>query len=253
MAYIFDSWPHKVYDKTFLKDVRLSIFFPKIERIVGKEDALKGFFKEFFKIDMQMEKFLSVLHVKSEDEDICLDFKMDSVEIVMRRPAYKSFLLTEAMMKAANTYMRTLGVERISSVEFVKYNELEYKLPNDKMGIMEVMKGVFKDNLIEPVYADGINDLDTYMKSLTRWEKVITKDDDESGSIFNIEYGFSRKNSNSLNGILALKTRIETNGDGIDFAGLDAKIALFNRILDDAFHWCVRQEVIAMMEAKAND
>ena len=253
MAYIFDSWTHKVYDKTFLKDVHLSISFPKLDSFEGKEDALKGFFRDFFKVDVQLEKLLGVLHVKSEDEDICLDFRMDSVEIIMRRPAYKSFLLTEAMMKSASTYMRILGVENISRVEFVKYNELEYTLPNDQMGIMEVMNGVFKDNLIKPVYDDGISNLDVYMKSMTRWEKVVTMNDDESGSVFNIEYGFSRKSATSLNGILALKTRIETNSDGIKFAALDDKIALFNKILDDAFHWCVRQEVIAMMEVKAND
>ena len=171
----------------------------------------------------------------------------------MRRPAYKSFLLTEAMMKAANSYMRILGIEDIDKVEFVKYNELEYTLPNDQMGIMEVMKGVFKDNLITPIYNDGISNLDAYMKSMTRWEKVITMNDGESGSVFNIEYGFSRKSSNSLNGILALKTRIETNEFGIKFAVLNDKIALFNKILDDAFHWCVRQEMITMMEVKAND
>lgn len=253
MAYIFDSWTHKVYDKTFLKDVHLSISFPKLESFEGKEEALNSFFRDFFKIDVQLEKLHGVLHVKSEEEDICLDFRMNSVEIVMRRPAYKSFLLTEAMMKSASAYMRILGVEDIIRVELVKYNELEYTMPNDQMGIMEVMRGVFKDSLIKPIYDDGINNLDTYMKSMTRWEKVITMNDEESGSVLNVEYGFSRKSVNSLNGILALKTRIETTDNGMKFAELDEKIALYNKILDDAFHWCVRQEMIAMMEVKAND
>lgn len=253
MAYIFDKWTHKVYDRTFLKDVHLSISFPQVESIDSKKEDLLSFFKDFFKIDVGVDKLLTVLHVKSNEGDICLDFMSDAVEIVMRRPAYKSFLLTEAMMKAVSTYMRILGIEEIRRVEFVKYNELEYTITMEQMGVLDVMKGVFKDNLMKPIYEDGIKDLNTYMKNMTRWEKVITMNDAESESIFNIEYGFSRKNINALNGVLALKTRIESDNHGMKFAELDTKIGLFNQILDDAFHWCVRQEVIAMMEVKAND
>lgn len=250
MGYKFGDWTYKVYDKTFLKDVHLCISFPRVENIDGQKDALAKFFRGFFKIDVELEKLTGVLHVKSSEEDICLDFKLDSVEIVMRRPAYKSFGLTEAMMKAACNYMQILHVSQVNKLEFVKYNELEYTLSERPMGVLEVMKGVFSNNLIDAIKDESLKDNDAYLKTLTRWEKVLTMADTETKSIFNIEYGFSRKNIDSKTGILALKTRIETDEDGIEFAGLNDKVVLFNKILDDAFHWCVRQEVIAMMEQK---
>ncbi len=248
MAYTFDKWTYKVYDKTFLKDVHLCMTFPKVEIIDTKKEGLMSVFKTFFNLDLNVDKLYSVFHVKSEDDSICYDFKLDSVELTMRRPAYKSYKLTEAMMKAVFSYMRELGVEHIEKFEFFKYNELEYMLPNASIGMMEIMKGVFTEHLIEAIDDDNISDNDAYMKKLTRWEKVISILDDESKSLFNIEYGFSRKSLDSLKGILALKTRIETDQEGVAFAALAGKIALFNKILDDAFHWCVRQEVITMME-----
>ena len=249
MAYKFDNWTYKVYDKTFLKDVHLCMTFPKVDNIDTKKEGLMSVFKTFFNLkELNVDNLFSVIHVKSEDESICYDFKLDSVELTMRRPAYKSCKLTEAMMKAVFSYMRELGVEHIEKFEFFKYNELEYTLPNGSIGMMEIMKGVFTEHLIKAIDDENISDNDAYMKKLTRWEKVISMADDESKSLFNIEYGFSRKSLDSIKGVLALKTRIETDQDGVVFEALAEKIASFNQILDDAFHWCVRQEVITMME-----
>ena len=249
MAYNqFGEWPYKVYDKTFLKDVRLCITFTKKDGIDGQKDALAEFFKSFFNIKTDPDKFTGLLHVKSMDECIDIDFRQDSVEIVMRRPAYKSFRLTETMMKSATEYLHILGVTAISHLEFTKYNELEYTLGEKPAGVVEVMKGVFSSELIDAIKDESLKDNEAYLKTLTRWEKVLTMTDGETKSIFNIEYGFSRKNIDSPKGILALKTRIETDMDGMVFTELGDRVALFNKILDSAFHWCVRKEVIAMME-----
>lgn len=242
MGYTFPQVPYKVYNKTFLKDVHIIFKYSSVPLNETMLDAVKRYFEDKFKgVKIGNTDIKDGVSIKSTDELIWFDFKWNELTICMKSPMYKSFDLTLEVMKYALDFFETIGVAIIEKVIFYKFNELSYNLATD-VPVSVVMKQIFSENLLKNMTKE---DVDTHV-SLSRWEKQIAFNDNDS--IFTIEFGFSRSAKGSNTGSLTLKTQIESNSTNMSINNIEDTLKEYNQVLDNAFHWCVLPKIVKEME-----
>lgn len=241
MVYPFPSVPYKVYSKTFLKDVHLVFKYATVhpdETILAK---VKNYYENSFRITTQNVDVADDINIKSKDELIWFDFKWDELAICMKSPMYQSFELTLEVMEYALGFFKAIGIVDVEKVVFYKFNELSYNLAKD-VAVSEIMEQIFSKELLENMSSE---DIDT-QKGLSRWEKIVKYPDNTSS--FTIEFGFNRNAKDSNTGSLTLKTQIESNLSSLPIDDIENLLREYNQILDNAFHWCVRPDIINKME-----
>jgi hypothetical protein len=242
MGYRFPQIPHKVYSKTFLKDVHLIFKYALVHPDDATFAAAKCFFENKFNgIKIGNTDIADGVNIKSTDELIWFDFKWDRLVICMKSPMYKSFDLTLEVMKYALEFFETVGVTDVEKVVFYKFNELSYNLAKD-VPVSEVMKQIFSEELLKNMTKE---DVDVQM-SLSRWEKLVNFNDKDS--VFTIEFGFGRSAKDSNTGSLTLKTQIESNLSKLPLSKIENTLREYNQILDNAFHWCILPRIVKEME-----
>ena len=247
MAYPFPHIKIKVYPKTFLKDVRLGFFFPEAVLSDALKHRMRDFFaKEFGVLNVEMEKMPKAVSVYSNDQKIRFAFGLSRVDLSIKREAYRSFSDIEPLLIKIYKYLRELKLFHINKLVFSKYNELGYEV-NEDTPVAEVMKDIFSADLLSSMTKQ---DRQT-QKDLSRWEKVIrAKGDDATNSMFTIEYGFTRKPEGNVKSSLTLKTLIESNVELMELSYVPKVLNDYNQVLDNAFHWCISNQVLNAMSKK---
>lgn len=246
MEYPFEPVEREIFPRTFLKDVRVALFYPEVEQGVIDIGKLNSFYSKFRGVSINVEKIKEGIELTSEDESIKLRFSLSSVEVLLRTPSYKTFELALQFISVLNGFFEAMNIKLIKKLIVSKYNELRFQQPSAEYTIQKIMKGVYSEALIQKVLSGK-----EVLKDLTRWEKELKYDNsDETDTLFTIECGFSRRGVNGLNGILALTTRVETANNSFAIEKLAEKAISYNMILDSAFKWCVRDEIIDKMRQK---
>ena len=244
MAYSFPHVEIKVYPKTFLKDVRIGLLFSKVPLTDALQQLTSEFFtNEFGLPNIKMEEMPKAASVFSKDNLIRFVFGLSGVELSIKRGAYRSFVDTTRFLQIVYKYLSILNQETVSKIYFSKFNELGYEVKGDKP-VAEVMEGVFSENLLKTMTT---RDRQT-QKNLSRWEKMVKySGNDTTSSIFTIEYGFSKKPEGALVSSLSLKTLIESQVE-IPSSKVHDVLTEYNQVLDNAFHWCVSNQVLNAMK-----
>lgn len=246
MEYPFKPVAREIFPRTFLKDVRVALFYPNVEQGSIDTGKLHSFYSQFKGVDVNIEKIKEGIELTSEDESIKLCFSLSFVEVLLRTPSYKTFDLALQFLTVLNSYFEALNIKIINKLVVSKYNELRFQQPSAEYTIQKIMKGVYSEALIQKILSGK-----EVLKDLMRWEKELKYDNtEETDTLFTIECGFSRKGINGLNGILALTTRVETSKNFFKVGDLANKANMYNDILDSAFLWCVRDEIIEKMRQK---
>lgn len=247
MEYPFKPIDREIFPRTFLKDVRMVVLYPEVEPAKIDIEKWSSFFSKFKGVEVNIEKIKDGIELTSEDESIKLRFSLGFVEVLLRTPSYKTFDLAIQFLSVLNGYFGAMNIKTANKLIISKYNELRFQQPSAEYTIQKIMKGVYSEALMQKVLSGK-----EVLKSLTRWEKELKFDNsDETDTLFTIECGFSRKGVEELNGILALTTRVETSHNSFAIEKLIEKAATYNDILDSAFRWCVRDEIIEKMREKA--
>lgn len=246
MAYIFPDNEYMVYSKTFLKDVQVRLDFPCMELGIISAPNVSQFFKNKFNFndnDITIEDIKKGFIVYTDDEQIQFDFGIEKVIITMKCPTYKSFDLALSLIEIVEEYLSILHVSKVSKLIISKYDELEFK-NNRNYTMLNVMKNVFHNNLLTTIN----NEKENPFKELVRWEKVLSFEggDDTNSNLF-IEFGFSLRGTERQHGALTLKTQISSRTI-IETEKIKMVSKDYNRILDNAFHWCIRPEIIDIMK-----
>lgn len=246
MEYPFKPVAREIFPRTFLKDVRLALFYPEVEQSSIDTGKLNSFYTQFKGVDVNIEKIKEGIELTSEDESIKLRFTLEFVEVLLRTPSYKTFDLALQFLSVLNSYFEAMNIKTINKLIVSKYNELRFQQPSAEFTIQKIMKGVYSEALIQRVLSGK-----EVLKDLTRWEKELRFDNtEETDTQFTIECGFSRRGVSGLSGILALTTRVETSTNPFGIGELAGKANMYNGILDNAFRWCVRNEIIDKMREK---
>lgn len=245
MAYEFPSVEREIYPKTFLKDVRMLLSFPAFSHVESINEKLEDFFDSTFGLkevcyeDIEKKK----INVYSKVGKIRFNFDVTSIELIIGQPTYNSFEDTEKYRQIAFDFLSLLGYEKIDKVVLSKYNQLSYKsIGND---VTSVMTNVFSSWLLENMTEEDKK----VQTSLARWEKTLNyHGDDETESMFTIEYGFKRKSVDQEKDALTLKTQIESQKAYIEIKSLKTLLEEYNQILDNGFHYCISENVKKLMK-----
>jgi len=247
MAYPFPNVKIKVYPKTFLKDVRICIVFPEVLLNDDLQKCASDFFvKNFGLANVKMEEMPKAVSVFSKDNNIKFAFGLSRVDFSIKRDAYRSFAEISPFLQIVYNFLSSINCDVVTKIIFSKYNELGYEA-NENTTVAKVMEGVFSGDLLESMTR---RDRDT-QKQLSRWEKIVRANgNDATNSTFTIEYGFSKKPESTVESSLTLKTLIESQIEQIPFSDIPAVLVEYNQILDNAFHWCVSDQVLNAMKKK---
>lgn len=244
MAFFFPYIKRRVYPKTFLKDVHFICRFNKAEMSEEVKSSVQKFFFNSFKLeDIAVDGLNDMISLYSKDELIRYDFSLNSVELAIKQPLYKSYENTYSLRRLMLSFLSVLGIKELHKVIMYKYNQLEYQT-TDNDPIKTVMDGVFSNELLSDVSESDWEG----QKLLARWERIKKETDGDSQSMFTIEYGFRRKNSEQKRDALTLKTQIESQDSIIATDSLENLMQEYNQYLDNAFHWCVKPDIIEAMK-----
>ena len=247
MAYPFPYIKIKVYPKTFLKDVRLGFLFEEATISNALQHRMGEFFeREFGLANVEMEEMPKAVSVFSNDQKIRFAFGLSRCELSIKREAYRSFEEISPLLSKIYAFIGALGRDRVIRLSFSKYNELGYEADEER-AVADVMEGIFSADLMARMTKQDRR----AQKDLSRWEKIVrVKGNDATNSIFTIEYGFTRKSEGAVESSLTLKTLIESQCGNIALLDVPKVLIDYNQVLDNAFHWCVSDQVLKAMSKK---
>lgn len=253
MAFVFPDIKEEVFQKTFLKNVHVSFCFREASFDAIKGNALLDFFRCTFRIsDINDEQIQKEVVVTSADKLIQFHFSLSSITLKMDFPAYKSFSDAQRWIIVINKYITILGVEEVEKMTIWKHNELKYSFSdNNKNNVAQAMRQIFSDNLLnDKSDGKGFAECESEFSGLSRWEKKLLFDDqDDTKSVLTIEYGFRERPELKNEGVLTMKTYIESS-DKCKCSEIEEKANYFNKMLDCAFQWCINPAILTQMRQK---
>lgn len=201
---------------------------------------IERFFQEHFSLEgVTLFRPEDKLKFVSKNGMVVYEFGVDFIELSVKQPEYVKYERLSDFKKPMFSYLQLLGINELSKLVMYKYNQLEYQAEG-KYQAKEVMGNVFSDELTSDIEEGGQDDY-------TRWEKTKLIQDDSGQSQFTIEYGFRKDAQGQNTGFLTLKTQIESMGGTMALADVEKEMEAFNQILDNGFHWCVKPEIINIM------
>jgi len=246
MSYPFPKIERKVYNKTFLKDVQIKISYTPAIYDDKVFERIHKFVETEFGIDVHKNERKENFAIRANDGMITFLFENDSAYLKLRHPLYKSFESSEQYRDKLLKYIDTLGVGKIKRVEISKYNELHYKFEESKSSLKFVMENTFSEQLLN--YGEGKKELDeNFFNATSRWETAGSiSGDDELQSKFTYQYGFCKDAESEQTGRLTLKTIMASEKDN-STKDLPTILEKLNLTIDEAFHWCIKKEIIDQM------
>lgn len=243
MATTFPESERRIYPKTFLKDVRLRLFFKETDRKSSK--SILDFFNHHFGSTIDFEELKGGVLFKSNTDPISVTVHVNCIEIMISRPLYKRFAQIREWLPKMLEYISAFGADKVDRICIIKYNELDFTHVQKDFPVANVMKAVLNNNLISIVEESDFNKFN----SLTRWEKML-KFDNVNDGLYEaaIEFGFRQKPvPEKLSGSITLKTLVSSHHD-YNLDVVDNRIIDMNNVLDDIFHWSVSQSIIDKMK-----
>lgn len=247
MAYPFKPVEHQFYRNTFLRDVRVVVEFDNVEAKNADVAKLQAYFNQFHGAGLKAEDFLEKerISVFSDDHNVDLGFGLNYAGVKLSIPAYSTFDAAIPFWDMLTGYLEALGVKMVTKLMVRKYSALYFKSDNADYDVRDVMNEVFCEELMELIPETAGTD-----KSLSSLEKTWMAKDEESGTVFNAVFGIKKSDSVGKSDHLTLVTSIETEGEPFSKEEIIGRAKLYNKTLFDAFHWCVKKEIINEMKER---
>lgn len=244
MTYKFKSVPRRVYPKTFLKDVQLSIFYPQQEICVEQKGNVIQFFKQTFGVPFDVSDLDKGIAVSSTDNQIKCEFTFSRLKLTIRQLRYKSFnFISGYWFDIFRQYLNIIDVKEVSKVFLSKYNELEFQRKEGQINAEELLNLVFSKDLLE----SSTTEMKDFQNTV-RWEAYgEIKGDDDTDSTFSYEYGYRINTENTTKGMVTLKTSVSSSEVHLTFEQVCEVLLYYNQILFDGYHWCVTESIVKNM------
>lgn len=245
MAYPFKPVEHQFYTNTFLRDVRVAVEFNNVEAKNVDVAKLQAFFNQYQGAGLKAEDFLvkERISVFSNDHNVDLGFGLNFVSVKLSIPAYSTFDAAMPFWGMLTGYLDALGVKMVTKLMVRKYSALYFKSDNADYDVRDVMNEVFCKELMKLIPTTA----GTY-KALSSLEKTWMAKDEEGGTVFNAVFGIKKSDSVGKSDHLTLVTSIETEGKPFGTEEIICRAKSYNKTLFDAFHWCVKEEIINEMK-----
>lgn len=244
MAYKFKHVDHQIYKNTFLKDVRIVVEYPAIDVDAVNAIMMQTFFDKFG-ANIKVEDFLNrgSVNIFSENHNVDFRFSLGYAEAKLSAPPYTSFNDAEGYWSIFMDFLMALCVKEVSRLVVRKYNALYFTTNTHDYDIREVMSGLFCDDLMTNIPADVSKDT-----TLNSFERSWKDSDDEGKTEMEIVYGIKKADTAEKKDHLTLVTIVRSKDYTIPVEAVMDKAREYNQILFDAFHWCVKADIISSMK-----
>lgn len=237
MAYPFATARREVFKKTFLRHVLLYITFDPVDEDKTFADGLARFVSERFNKTVQEDELKEEVGLVSDDKTVSFLFSQSGTALRLQYPGYKNFEMVLRLLPYLKDYIEVIGVNTPLQVSIIKFNELEFQTPKGISDVDNAMRAIFSDELLGDV---------VFNNGDSRCEKDKTFEDEESQSHLRITYGFKLDDMKPNKGSLVLKSTITKALPDVN--GLtDENLYALNDLLDGAFQWSVKKEVLTNM------
>ena len=245
MAYRFKHVEHQVYKNTFLKDVRIVVEFTKVDIATVNAARMQKYFNKFDGANIRVEDFLERgnINIYSENHAIDFSFSLSYAEAKLCTPPYSSFDDAEGYWSMLMDFLVALNIKEVSRLVVRKFNALYFTPNATDYDIRDVMSSLFCDELMQNV-PDGVSQ----DRSWNSFERSWTEPDDEGKTEMEVVYGIKRADSAEKKDHLTLVTMVKSKNVMIPVDDVMAKAREYNQILFDAFHWCVKEDIINSMK-----
>ncbi len=236
--------PHAL-KQTFLKDVTIVVRYDSVCDVC-QSDELTKFANDRFNLDIFKDWQGQEEVVMSSDNLVKFSFLENEVKIRLRFPNYKRFDDILKFLPLALEFLSLRKADCVTEIAVVKYNEINYTLPNERLSAKDAMKDLFNDELLKD---DDIFDMsDDDFKNLSRWEKKLDFSDDENHNLeVFIVCGFAINPETPNRGALILKPSVSYKCKDMPLVNLHDELKRLNTIAFQAFHWSIRQEIFSKL------
>lgn len=237
MAYPFAPARREVFKKTFLRHVLLHISFEPVGEVEDFADQLACFVSERFKKVIGEDELKDEVGLVSDDKTVGFLFSREKVVLRLQYPGYKNFEMVLHLLPYLTDYVKAMGVKSPLTVSIIKFNELAFKIPNGNPDIDSAMRAIFSKELLgDAVFNNGDS----------RCEKDRRFEDETTNSHVRLTYGFKLDDMDPGKGSLVLKSTIMKEMPDLDSV-TDENLYALNDLLDGAFQWSVKEEVLTNM------
>lgn len=251
MAYPFEHKEHKKYYNTFLDNTAVSLIAPTWDRHVPDEFFAKfpAFVERNYQIKASAQQFIESheLNVENEEEAVTYVFKPDKATLRVGRKTYDTFY-TAVMPRLLPLKEFVFGVMGLCTIENLLVRKLNIfpisaDSPEEVLQNAEnIYRYMYKGGLVEIAEEQNIPQNAPWILSL---RKAILSD---ANSEVTIRIALAKaKGENLYNVILDSSVRYYKLMK-IEEGSIDRRLRFLNDLLFDAFHWCVSDSIVELME-----
>lgn len=252
----FPSVPLQYYENTFLQRVVVEFGF----NALFKEKAPANFEKDFsrfvnthFGVDCNANMISTFwqdgIQLTRNDKSIIWLLKPDSITVLIGTIDYKSFVdsVLPIVYKMRRFVGSILEINNVTRLQIRKINAWQfYNNNSNTLQISKVQQAILSKNLLNEKSNSEILESE---KQIPNLHKISYVDDNDT---LNIRY-FCRTPQNNDNGVMILYLDTEfIENTSVEVKDIEENLVLMNKVLYNAFHWCVTNEVIDIMKGRKN-
>ena len=250
MAYPFPAKEHRIYKNTTLNSVLVSFTYLHREKSFFNEEfysRLDAYTSKNFSLTVEHNLFDKAFQIRNDKNGVALIFYNGVLLLAIDKDRYVSFndSAVSQIHKMKDFVMDVLGDEKIERVCIRKLNIWQIK---------DVKKdvNVVRDNIVNLIFTDELLTSDAAQPTSDGEQGVFKKfiwSEEDLNEKVTMRLAFVKVNGTDDAFNLVLDTELEImQQGGVRLEGLTELLKERNQVLFNAYHWCVRNEVIKQME-----
>lgn len=241
----FTKTKYRQYKHTFLQNVMVSFNFDSTVEVSVADDSFADYSKAFFGLE-KSGTLSKAISISRKDNAQSFLFAHNHAEIFMNGQKYEGFSDTAIPMifKMRKFFNDVVRVEKINSVSIRKINVWNIKKNGkDDINPQEVMKLILSQNLLSELSNENLNDEE---RAIPNFLKSEWKEDQRLVTIRTALIPPASTKDEFYHLLLDTQA-FEIPTDGYTVDEVSGKLLDLNSIMFYAYHWCVSEEVLTVM------
>lgn len=250
----FPTYPHRIYDYTFLNRVIVSFSFVQPDNTIGIDERMKEFSSSLFGVQSPNAFFENGTRLNSSDGRISFSFTKQSASVDIDGDGYKSFgdTIIPLAYKLRVYVNDVAGIDLLHSISIRKINfwQFEYDKNVQKFDTNKAREIIFSRNYNDLKMNSEVKADESIVDfKHNKWSENNCWFELRSGFV-NLETDGKEKNSY---GLFLDSEGFESPIDGIKTQVIDDVLKSINKNLYNAYMWCISEKVRTIMEKGKED
>lgn len=243
----FKNTPYKQYPNSFLSVVTLSL---KFERNKALSDAefmtnLKEYADAFFSLKINESREFNGLLIKRADNKVTYSFGKTEAAVEILGDVYKNYTDSQlpCLARMIDYIKKVVGPDKVKEIAVRKVNKWNFKNDGQKPVTADAARDfVFSAEFLKSLSSDNLSSIERVVDNFMKVEDVI------NGNKVSIRTAYLTDQKDAGITGLILDSVSRKNVEDLTLSELPNECKNINKLLFDAFHWCVKEEIISMME-----